>query len=54
MPLKNCELDLRLTVLSSIKGPLWKSQLRSFLLQNETNEAFEKYDLLKKTKVNVS
>ena len=47
MPLENCELELRLTVLSSIKGPLWKSQLQPFLPQNETNEAFEKYDLLK-------
>ena len=51
MPLENCELELRLAVLSSIKGPLWKSQLQPFLLQNETNEAFEKYDLLKKKNV---
>ena len=48
MPLENCELELRLAVLSSIKGPLWKLQLRPFLPQKETNKAFEKYDLLKK------
>ena len=48
MPLENCELELRLAVSSSIKGPLWKLQLQPFLPQNETNEEFEKYDLLKK------
>ena len=48
MPLENCELELQLAVSSNIKGPLWESQLQPFLLQNETNEAFEKYDLLKK------
>ena len=47
MPLENCELELRLAVSSNIKGPLWKSQLQLFLPQNETNEAFEKYDILK-------
>ena len=48
MPLRNCELELRLAVLSNIKGPLWKLKLQPFLPQNETNEAFKKYYFIKK------
>ena len=47
MPLRNYELELRLAVSSSIGGPLWKSKLRLFLLQNKKNEAFKKYYFIK-------